>query len=166
MFDVRSIGNRLLRLRTSHELTHSELGFSTHATLWRMEHGVQIPSLGYLQRICDAFGVGVKRMFETDQQFDDMLALDDDFVKQVSTFLKFLNAEQKQLILKTLEAAPKKATRGRRPSASTGQRTSTASANSTAAKDSSTPFPISPIRCSPLIASQRTKVEYRRSPHF
>lgn len=100
------IGKRIHALRLAQHMTQAATGFS-HGWVCRVERGGCIPSLAAVEELCDRFDVGPATLLCSDEQFEEILVIQDEFCRQVQPFLKSLNAEQKAYILKVLEAAPK-----------------------------------------------------------
>jgi transcriptional regulator with XRE-family HTH domain len=126
------IGRRIRELREARRINPKAMGFN-RATLSRVETGEYAASIGWLEHACDRFGIGIKRLVSSDEDFAAMLALEDPFALEVLPFLKLLSAEQRAYILKVLDAAPKQKPR---PFANIENRTSSGSRNSTAGRDS------------------------------
>ncbi len=102
-----TLGERIRFLRYCRGIACDGLGTS-RAHLSRIESDRQCPSIGLLLRLCSLFEVGVSVLLESEERFFSTLALQDDFVViGVLPFLKRLTEEQKELIVRTLEAAPK-----------------------------------------------------------
>lgn len=99
-------GHRVREIRKARGLLSEDTGVS-RSYLSKIEYEHQGASLGCLERICEALGVGFARFFCPQDKFEALLLLEDKFVAEVLPFLKRLNAEHKKLILQTLEAAPK-----------------------------------------------------------
>ncbi len=63
-----------------------------------------MPSLRTLEKISAGLGVGVQRLLTLNSS---EVALEDSFVQEIRPFLPRLNARQRELVLRTLQAAPK-----------------------------------------------------------
>jgi transcriptional regulator with XRE-family HTH domain len=132
------IGRRIRELREARRISPKAMGFNW-ATLSRVETGEYAASIGWLEHACERFGIGIKRLFASDEEFAAMLALEDPFALEVLPFLKSLNAEQRAYILKVLDAAPKQKPR---PFVNTANPTLSGSRNSIAGRDSASISPI------------------------
>ena len=100
------IGNRIRALREARHLSRPQLAARasvSRAHLWHLEKNHMMPGLVTLEKIAVALDVGLNRFFV---QADGLL-LEDPFIKNVSPFLPHLNSHQRELLLRTLEAAPK-----------------------------------------------------------
>jgi transcriptional regulator with XRE-family HTH domain len=102
---VENIGQRIRQLRESRGMTQSQLQARSRVSrsyLSRIESGQMTPSLGTLEKIAEALGVGLNRFFvpETDGQ----ALMEDPFIQGLRPFLRQLNSEQWQWILKRLQA--------------------------------------------------------------
>jgi transcriptional regulator with XRE-family HTH domain len=62
------------------------------------------PSLRTLARISAGLGIGLGRLLTLRQS---EIVLEDSFIQQIKRFLPCLNSRQRELLLRTLEAAPK-----------------------------------------------------------
>jgi transcriptional regulator with XRE-family HTH domain len=102
---VQNIGHRIRQLRESRGMTQSQLQARSRVSrsyLSRIESGQMTPSLGTLEKISEALGVGLSRFF-VPQSNGEML-MEDPFIQGVRPFLRQLDGEQWQWILKRLEA--------------------------------------------------------------
>jgi len=162
---VNHFGQRLLDLRNVRKLKPSDLAVS-RTFLSRVENERLLASLGFIERLCQAYGIGLGRLFASEEDFEAMLALEEEFVEAVKPFLKKLNAEQRKQILATLEAAPKAAKRGRRACDRIKKVTFGESKKYTPQTVSSSNSPIYPMECSPSTPSPRTAMESRRLQRF
>ena len=149
--DPHEIGRRLRELRESCELSTFDAG-TTHHHIWKIEHGLGV-SVGRMDALCRRFGVSISRLWMPDGDFERMLTVEDNFVRQVLPFLKQLNAKQKEFVLKTLDAAPKILSAKQHKYARIRKATSIASRNSTGSKVSPTTSQTSPIRSLPSVRS-------------
>src|SRR5216684_1632453 len=108
-FDLAS---NLIELRQARSLSRPQLARHARvarAHLWAIETGKFVPGISTLEKISEALGVGLGR-FLTKSDFE--MLLEDPFVRSVTGFLPRLNIEHRQLILKTLQAAPKRIRKG------------------------------------------------------
>ena len=103
---MTDFGDRIRQLREVRRIGTTETGLS-RSGLSKAENGIYSVTFEVVERLCMVFDVGFKRFFSADQEFEDMLVLEDPLVQEVLPFLKQLSEEQKKQILKTLEAAPK-----------------------------------------------------------
>lgn len=101
-----TIGRRIRALRYARRIDASATR-SSRGHLSRMENGQMLPSLEMAEQLCSSFEVGFSRFFGPDEQFEVMLMLEDEFVLAVKPYLKQLTEEQRQQVLKVLDAAPK-----------------------------------------------------------
>jgi transcriptional regulator with XRE-family HTH domain len=102
------IASNLLELRQARSLSRPQLAQNAkvaRAHLWAIETGRNIPGIATLERLSEALGVGLNRLLTKSEA--EML-LEDPFVQKIQPLLPHLNSEHRQLILKTLQAAPKK----------------------------------------------------------
>lgn len=102
---VENIGQRIRQLRESRGMTQSQLQSRSKVSrsyLSRIESGQMTPSLGTLEKISEALNVGLNRFFipETDGE----ALLEDPFIQGLRPFLRQLDWEQWQSILKRLQA--------------------------------------------------------------
>src|SRR5260370_41729063 len=101
-------GDQIRTLREVRRLSRPQLARNANvarAHLWGIEMGRFTPGIVTLQRISDALGVGVSRFLT---KSDSEMLLEDSFVRSIRPLLPLLNVQHRQLILKTLQAAPKK----------------------------------------------------------
>jgi transcriptional regulator with XRE-family HTH domain len=102
---VKNIGQRIRELRKAWGLTQEELSeFSciSRSYLARIENGYMTPSLSKLEKISEGLGVGLNRLLMPDNNGD--VLLEDRFIQGLQPFLRQLDWEQWQSILKWLEA--------------------------------------------------------------
>src|ERR1700682_6552326 len=103
-----TVSNLIRELREARLMTRPQLAQRSkmsRAHLWPIETGQIIPGISTLERISAALGVGMSRFLT---RSDTGMLLEDNFVKNVQPLLPRLNAWHRQLILKPLQAAPKK----------------------------------------------------------
>ena len=102
---VEKIGQRIWELRDSCGMTQSQLqarsGIS-RSWLSRIESGQMTPSLGTLEKISEALGVGLNRFFVPETNAETLL--EDPFIQGLRPFLRQLDWEQWESILKRLAA--------------------------------------------------------------
>ena len=101
------LSDTIRHLRESRGLTRPELARSSkvsRAHLWSIEHGKTSPSLATVEKLSATLNVGLGRMFSPST--DDLL-LEDAFVRAVHPFLSQLNFQQRQQLVKVLQAAPR-----------------------------------------------------------
>ena len=102
---VESIGQRIRQLRESRSMTQSQLQSRSKVSrsyLSRIESGQMTPSLGTLEKISEALNVGLNRFFIPES--DGEALLEDPFIQGLRPFLRQLDWEQWQSILKRLQA--------------------------------------------------------------
>jgi len=99
-------GDQIRLLREARRLSRPQLAASasvSRAHLWHLEKNHMMPGLVTLEKIAAALDVGLSRFFIQ----SDGLLLEDSFVQQIQPFLPRLNSQQRELLLRTLQAAPK-----------------------------------------------------------
>jgi transcriptional regulator with XRE-family HTH domain len=102
---VENIGQRIRQLRESRGMTQSQLQARSRVSrsyLSRIESGQMTPSLGTLEKISEALGVGLNRFFIPESNGEALL--EDPFIQGLRPFLRQLDWEQWQGILKRLQA--------------------------------------------------------------
>src|SRR6202045_126015 len=102
---VENIGQRIRQLRESRAMTQSQLQSRSKVSrsyLSRIESGQMTPSLGTLEKISEALNVGLNRFFIPES--DGEALLEDPFIQGLRPFLRQLDWEQWQSILKRLAA--------------------------------------------------------------
>jgi transcriptional regulator with XRE-family HTH domain len=102
---VENIGQRIRQLRESRGMTQSQLQSRSKVSrsyLSRIESGQMTPSLGTLEKISEALSVGLNRFFIPES--DGEALLEDPFIQGLRPFLRQLDWEQWQSILKRLHA--------------------------------------------------------------
>jgi transcriptional regulator with XRE-family HTH domain len=102
---VENIGQRIRQLRESRSMTQSQLQARSQVSrsyLSRIESGQMTPSLGTLEKISEALGVGLNRFFIPESNGEALL--EDPFIQGLRPFLRQLDWEQWQSILKRLQA--------------------------------------------------------------
>ena len=102
---VENIGQRIRQLRESRGMTQSQLQARSKVSrsyLSRIESGQMTPSLGTLEKISEALGVGLNRFFVPESNGETLL--EDPFIQGLRPFLRQLDWEQWQSILKRLQA--------------------------------------------------------------
>jgi transcriptional regulator with XRE-family HTH domain len=102
---VENIGQCIRRVRESRGMTQSEL--QTHSRvsrsyLSRIESAQMTPSIGTLEKISEALGIGLKRFFAPES--NGKALLEDPFIRELRPFLRQLDWDQWQSILKSLVA--------------------------------------------------------------
>jgi transcriptional regulator with XRE-family HTH domain len=163
---LNSLGKRIRELRLIRHLSVEHIAVS-RGHLCRVELGQRVPSLEMVERLSECFGTGVEVLLGTDERFYATLLLGDSFVMAVRSFLKLLNDEQKQLILRTLEAAPKLSIRQMgRPSVHTESLILEEYRRFTAHKALTSTFPISPTPSLRYPLSRKAKMESHRLQAF
>ncbi len=102
---VENIGQRIRQLRESRGMTQSQLQAKSRVSrsyLSRIESGQMTPSLGTLEKIAEALGVGLNRFFVPESTGQTLL--EDPFIQGLRPFLRQLDWAQWQGILKRLQA--------------------------------------------------------------
>jgi transcriptional regulator with XRE-family HTH domain len=102
---VENIGQRIRQLRESRGMTQSKLqarSLVSRSYLSRIESGQMTPSLGTLEKLSEALGVGLNRFFVPETNGEALL--EDPFIQVLRPFLRQLDWEQWQSILKRLAA--------------------------------------------------------------
>jgi transcriptional regulator with XRE-family HTH domain len=102
---VENIGQRIRGLRESSGITQSQLQALSRVSrshLSRIESGQMTPSLGTLEKISEAIGVGLNRFFVPETNGESLL--EDPFIQELRPALRQLNLEQWHSILKRLAA--------------------------------------------------------------
>ncbi len=100
------IASNLIELRQARSLSRPQLARSAKVSrshLWAIETGKIVPGISTLVKISEALGVGLSRFLT---KSNTGLLLEHSFVRSIRGFLPRLNLEHRQLILKTLQAAP------------------------------------------------------------
>ena len=94
---VENIGQRIRQLRESRGMTQSQLQARSRVSrsyLSRIESGQMTPSLGTLEKISEALGVGLNRFFIPESNGEALL--EDPFIQGLRPFLRQLDWEQWQ----------------------------------------------------------------------
>jgi len=102
---VARIGQRIRQLRESRGMTQSQLQAHSRVSrsyLSRIESGQMTPSLGTLEKIAEALGVGLNRFFIPATNGEALL--EDPFIQGLRPYLRQLDLPQWQSILKRLQA--------------------------------------------------------------
>lgn len=102
---VENIGQRIRQLRESRGMTQSQLQGRSRVSrsyLSRIESGQMTPSLGTLEKISEALGVGMNRFFIPESTGEALM--EDPFIQGLRPFLRQLDWTQWQSILKRLAA--------------------------------------------------------------
>ncbi len=100
---AENIVQRIRQLRESRGMTQSQLqarSCVSRSYLSRIENGQMTPSLGTLEKISEALGVALNRFFIPETNGDALL--EDPFIQGLRPFLRQLDWEQWQSILKRL----------------------------------------------------------------
>jgi transcriptional regulator with XRE-family HTH domain len=106
---VENIGQRLRQLRESRGMTQRQLQAGSRVSsswLSRIENRQNTPSLGTLEKISEVFGIGLNRLFVPETNGETLL--EDPFIQELRPFLRQLDWEQWQSILKRLAAISKR----------------------------------------------------------
>jgi len=102
---VENIGQRIRQLREGRGMTQSQLQARSRVSrsyLSRIESGQMTPSLGTLEKISEALGVGLNRFFVPDS--DGEVLMEDPFIQGLRPYLRQLDWDQWQSVLKRLQA--------------------------------------------------------------
>jgi transcriptional regulator with XRE-family HTH domain len=102
---IENIGRRIRQLRKSCGMTQRQLRTRSRVSIsWlsRIESGQMTPSLGTLEKFSEALGVGLNRFFIPEVNGESLL--EDPFFQELRPFLRRLDREQWQSILKHLAA--------------------------------------------------------------
>ena len=102
---VENIGQCIRQLRESRGMMQSQLQARSHVSrsyLSRIESGQMTPSLGTLEKLSEALGIGLTRFFVPESNGEALL--EDPFIQGLRPFLRQLDWEQWQSILKRLAA--------------------------------------------------------------
>ena len=102
-----SIADAVRELRRSRMLSPSELAKRSRISrghLHHIENETFAPGLVTLERLSAGLGVGVQRLLALNPS---EVVLEDSFIQEIRPFLPSLNARQRELVLRTLQAAPK-----------------------------------------------------------
>lgn len=102
---VENIGVRIRQLREARGMTQSQLQARSGVSrsyLSRIESGQMTPSLGTLEKVAESLGVGLNRFFIPATKSEALL--EDPFIQGVRPFLRQLDFNQWQSILKRLQA--------------------------------------------------------------
>jgi transcriptional regulator with XRE-family HTH domain len=102
---VENLRQRIRQLRESRGMTQSQLQACSRVSrsyLSRIESGQMTPSLGTLEKISEALGVGLSRFFVP--KTNGIALLEDPFIQGLRPFLRQLDWKQWQFILKRLTA--------------------------------------------------------------
>src|ERR1700733_3684546 len=102
---VENIGKRIRKLRESRGITQSLLQARSRVSrsyLSRIESGQMTPSIGTLEKLSEALGIGLNRFFIPESNGEALV--EDPFIQRLHPFLRRLDWEQWQSILKRLTA--------------------------------------------------------------
>ncbi len=117
---VENLGRRIQQLRESRGLTQrelQELSLVSRSYLSRIEIGQMTPSLGTVEKISEALGIGLNRFFLS--QPSGTTVLEDPFILELRPFLRQLDHDQWQSIAECIAAIGNNrvSTSNRKPSA-------------------------------------------------
>jgi transcriptional regulator with XRE-family HTH domain len=102
---VENIGQRIRQLRESRGMTQTQLQARSRVSrsyLSRIESGQMTPSLGTLEKLSEPLGIGLNRFFVPETNGETLF--EDPFIQGLRPFLRQLDWEQWQSILKRLAA--------------------------------------------------------------
>ena len=102
---VENIGQRIRQLRESRGMTQSRLQACSRVSrsyLSRIESGQMTPSIGTLEKISEALGIGLNRFFVLETNGEALV--EDPFIQGLRPYLRQLDWAQWQSILKRLAA--------------------------------------------------------------
>ena len=105
--EVKILGQRIQQLRESRSMTRSQLQSRSGVSrshIFCIETARISPTLRVLEKISEALGVGLVRFFIPDS---GEAVLEDSFIQSVRPFVRHLRCEQRQQVLRTLQAAPR-----------------------------------------------------------
>ena len=108
----KNIGQRLRELRDARGLTREQLQSRSKVSrsyVWHIENQHCTPSLATVEKISGALEVGLGPFLTP--KSDAEILLEDGFTRIAHPFVRQLNHHQRQLLLKTLRAAPRKGAR-------------------------------------------------------
>jgi transcriptional regulator with XRE-family HTH domain len=108
------VSDLIRELREARSMTRPELALRSRvarAHLWGIETGRFTPGIAVLERLSEALGVSVGRLLAKSDS--EIILLEDPFLRNIRPLLPHLNVQHQQLILKTLQAAPKQTGRSR-----------------------------------------------------
>jgi transcriptional regulator with XRE-family HTH domain len=99
------IGQRISELRQLRMMTRPQLAQRSRISrsyLWHVKHGHHAPSLSTLEKVACSLDVSLNRLFSQSE-----ILLEDAVVRELLGLLPKLNLQNRELILKTLQAAPR-----------------------------------------------------------
>jgi transcriptional regulator with XRE-family HTH domain len=102
---IENIGQRIRQLRKSCEMTQRQLRTRARVSIsWlsRIESGKKTPGLGTLEKLSEVLGVGLNRFFAPETNGETLVK--DPFIRELRPFLRQLDWDQWQSILKHLVA--------------------------------------------------------------
>jgi len=102
-----SIAEVIVELRRSRRMTGQELARRSQISrghLHHIENQSFTPSLRTLEKLSVGLGVGLRRLLTLNSS---EIVLEDSFIQQIRPFLPCLNSRHRELVLRTLQAAPK-----------------------------------------------------------
>ena len=104
-----SVGQKIQQLREAKTLSRPELARRSNISrshLFHIEQGQMLPGLGTLEKISRALEVGLGSFLSPKSEME--LLLQDEFIPVAHPFVHRLNHRQRQLLLETLQVAPRK----------------------------------------------------------
>jgi transcriptional regulator with XRE-family HTH domain len=102
---IKNIGRRIAQIRESRGMTQSVLQARSRVSrsyLSRIESGQMTPSLGTLEKIGEAVGIGLDKFFVAESSGENLIR--DTFVQSLRPFLNQLKHEQWKFIMVRLRA--------------------------------------------------------------
>jgi len=102
---VKNIGHHIQQLRESRKLSQSDLQHASSVSrsyLSRIESGAMTPSLGTLEKIGSALGIGLHRFFIPETSGEALA--EDSFIQDLRPFLRRLDYDRWQFVLRRLVA--------------------------------------------------------------
>ena len=102
---VKQIGQRIRQLRESHRITLRQIRVQSHISrslMSRIERGKITPTLATIEKISEAIDIGLKRLFVPAKNGESLV--EDPFIRGLLPYLRLLEWEQWQSIMKRLVA--------------------------------------------------------------
>ena len=99
-------GKRLRELRDARRLREEDVHAVSRGQVSRLETGARTHTLASIEKLCEAYGIGLHRIFTTDESFERQLMMEDAWLLEIAGMVKALTWPQRSEILRTLAAAP------------------------------------------------------------
>jgi transcriptional regulator with XRE-family HTH domain len=109
---MTAISDVIRQLRESRMMSRPQLARHSKISrshLFHIEQGDLTPGIGTLEKISRALDVGMGRLLAA--RSDSEVLLEDGFIRVAHPFVRRLDQRQRQLLLQTLQAAPRKENR-------------------------------------------------------